>query len=67
LLHAIRIATAGDALLDPGMSRRLTETYVQRAPAANTHELDSLTMRERDRLQAVIYGYEHRMVRPGTR
>jgi hypothetical protein len=67
LLHAIRTATAGDALLDPGMSRRLTETYVQRAPAASTHELDSLTMRERDRIQAVIHDYEHGVVRPGTR
>ena len=106
LLHAIRTATAGDALLDPGLTRRLIETYVQRAPAAATDELDALTARERevlveiirgrsnaeigatlflaettvkthvasilrklrlrDRLQAVIYGYEHGVVRPGT-
>jgi DNA-binding NarL/FixJ family response regulator len=106
LLHAIRTATSGDALLDPGLTRRLIETYVQRAPAASTPELDMLTARERevlvemirgrsnaeigatlflaettvkthvasilrklglrDRLQAVIYGYEHGVVRPNS-
>lgn len=104
LLHAVRTATSGDALLDPGLTRRLIETYVQRAPAASTPELDTLTARERDvlgevirgrsnaeigaalfmaettvkthvasilrklglrdRLQAVIYGYEHGIARP---
>jgi DNA-binding NarL/FixJ family response regulator len=105
LLHAIRTATTGDALLDPGLTRRLIETYVQRTPAASTDELNKLTARERDvlievihgksnaeigaalfmaettvkshvaailrkldlrdRLQVVIYGYEHGVVRPG--
>jgi DNA-binding NarL/FixJ family response regulator len=106
LLHAIRTATSGDALLDPGLTRRLIEAYVQRAPAASTPQLDTLTARERevlvemirgrsnaeigaalylaettvkthvasilrklglrDRLQAVIYGYEHGVVRPNA-
>ncbi|NJC73928.1 response regulator transcription factor [Planosporangium thailandense] len=104
LLHAIRTATSGDALLDPGLTRRLIETYVRRAPASSDATA-ALTGRERDvlielirgrsnaeiagrlrlaettvkthvaailrklglrdRLQAVIYGYEHGLVRPG--
>jgi DNA-binding NarL/FixJ family response regulator len=106
LLHAVRTATAGDALLDPGLTRRLIDTYVQRSPASSdTSAVTALTERERevlielirgrsnaeiatrlflaettvkthvaavlrklglrDRLQAVIYGYEHGLVRPG--
>jgi DNA-binding NarL/FixJ family response regulator len=102
----VRTATAGDALLDPGLTRRLIDTYVQRSPASSdTSAVTALTERERevlvelirgrsnaeiatrlflaettvkthvaavlrklglrDRLQAVIYGYEHGLVRPG--
>jgi DNA-binding NarL/FixJ family response regulator len=104
LLHAVRTATSGDALLDPGLTRRLIETYVQRAPAV-PDATAALTQREhevlielirghsnaeigarlylaettvkthvatilrklglRDRLQTIIYGYEHGIVRPG--
>jgi DNA-binding NarL/FixJ family response regulator len=104
LLHAVRTASAGDALLDPVLTRRLIETYVARAPASSD-VIASLTGRERDvllemvrgrsnaeigarlylaettvkthvasvlhklglrdRLQAVIYGYERGIVRPG--
>jgi DNA-binding NarL/FixJ family response regulator len=105
LLHAVRTATTGDALLDPGLTRRLIETYMRHAPPAGTDATAALTERERevllemvrgrsnaqiagrlflaettvkthvaailrklglrDRLQAVIYGYEHGLVRPG--
>ncbi|GAA4246313.1 response regulator transcription factor [Dactylosporangium darangshiense] len=104
LLHAIRTATSGDALLDPVLTRRLIETYVKR-PVAPSDATATLTARERevlvelvrgrsnaaigarlylaettvkthvaailrklglrDRLQAVIYGYEHGIIHPG--
>ena len=105
LLHAVRTATAGDALLDPGLTRRLIESYVRRSPPSGADATATLTKRERDvllemvrgrsntqiatrlylaettvkthvaailrklglrdRLQAVIYGYEYGLVRPG--
>jgi DNA-binding NarL/FixJ family response regulator len=105
LLHAVRTATAGHALLDPGLTRRLIETFVRRAPHTDADATTPLTERERevlvemvrgrsnaeiatrlflaettvkthvaailrklglrDRLQAVIFGYEHGLVRPG--
>jgi DNA-binding NarL/FixJ family response regulator len=105
LLHAVRTATAGDALLDPGLTRRLIESYVRQRPRSAADPAAGLTERERevliemirgrsnqeiavrlylaettvkthvaailrklglrDRLQAVIYGYEHGLVQPG--
>jgi DNA-binding NarL/FixJ family response regulator len=108
LIDAIHVAAAGDALLDPLVTRRLiaTLTTAPTTPAATTPaELNQLTMRERqvlnllargqsnaeiadtltvgdatvkthvarvlmklqlrDRVQAVIYAYEHGLVRPG--
>jgi DNA-binding NarL/FixJ family response regulator len=105
LLHAVRTATTGDALLDPGLTRRLIEAYVRRPSPDDPGATGALTNREydvlvemirgrsnaeigtrlflaestvkthvaavlrklglRDRLQAVIYGYEHGLVRPG--
>ena len=106
LVHAIRVVAAGEALLDPGITRRLISEFVTRPPViADTSELSSLTDRERevlvelarggsnmeiaerlyvseatvkthvgrllmklavrDRVQAVIYAYEHGVVRPG--
>jgi DNA-binding NarL/FixJ family response regulator len=104
LLHAVRTATAGDALLDPGLTRRLIENHVRHSPPSGTDATGTLTERERDallemirglsnteiatrlflaettvkthvaailrklglrdRLQAVIYGYEHGLIRP---
>ena len=34
LLHAVRTAAAGEALLDPTVTRRLIETYVRRPSSA---------------------------------
>jgi DNA-binding NarL/FixJ family response regulator len=105
LLHAVRTATTGDALLDPGLTRRLIQRYVRERPPPAADLAGALTERERevltemirghsnqeigarlylaettvkthvaailrklglrDRLQAVIYGYEHGLVRPG--
>jgi DNA-binding NarL/FixJ family response regulator len=49
LLHAVRVVAAGDALLSPGVTRRLVAEFAQRSrqPHAAT-ELDVLTERERE-------------------
>ncbi len=105
LVHAIRVVAAGDALLDPAITRRLIGEFVRQSPAAEPPALATLTERERevlvelarggsnaeiagrlfvseatvkthvarllmklavrDRVQAVIYAYEHGVVRPG--
>jgi DNA-binding NarL/FixJ family response regulator len=110
LLHAVRTAARGEALLDPGVTRRLVEQHVRRLPAATgglPEQLRGLTGREhdvlrelvrgrsnaeiaaalylgettvkthvasvlrklglRDRVQAVILGYETGLIRPGDR
>ena len=49
LLQAVRVVAAGDALLSPGVTRRLVAEFAQRSrqPHAST-ELDVLTERERE-------------------
>jgi DNA-binding NarL/FixJ family response regulator len=49
LLQAVRVVAAGDALLSPGVTRRLVAEFAQRSrqPHAAT-ELDVLTERERE-------------------
>jgi DNA-binding NarL/FixJ family response regulator len=107
LLHAVRTAARGEALLDPRLTRRVVEAYVRRPPptAGVPAPLRRLTPREldvfrvmaqglsnaeiaralhlgettvkghvaavlrklglRDRVQAVVLGYESGLVRPG--
>jgi DNA-binding NarL/FixJ family response regulator len=49
LLRGVRAVVAGDALLSPGITRRLIEEYAQRAKEpAGLPELDRLTDRERE-------------------
>ncbi|RKR93019.1 LuxR family two component transcriptional regulator [Micromonospora pisi] len=49
LLHGIRIAARGDALLSPAITRKLINEYVSRPPHhSRTAELDVLTNRERE-------------------
>jgi DNA-binding NarL/FixJ family response regulator len=49
LVHAVRAAARGDALLSPGVTRRLVEEFATRAKdPAPTHELERLTDRERE-------------------
>jgi DNA-binding NarL/FixJ family response regulator len=106
LVQAIRVVAAGDALLDPAVTRRVIEEF-SRTPthAARPAEVGRLTERElevlhlvarslsnaeiaatlviseatvkthvarvldklalRDRVQAVVYAYEHGLIRPG--
>lgn len=49
LLRAIRVVASGDALLSPGITRRLVEEYAQRSkePVADAR-LEALTERERE-------------------
>ena len=60
LLHAVRTVAAGDALLDPGATRRLIEAYVVAAaaqPETTTTPLHgALTARETEILRLVAAG-----------
>ena len=50
LVHAVRVAAAGDALLAPAVTRRLIDQAVRTAvrPAPSAYRLDVLTQRERE-------------------
>jgi DNA-binding NarL/FixJ family response regulator len=49
LVTAVRVVAAGDALISPGMTRRLVEEFAARAkPRRPAAELDVLTERERE-------------------
>jgi DNA-binding NarL/FixJ family response regulator len=58
LLEAIRIVHAGEALLDPAITRKLIEEFVKRPATteAAPAELDVLTPREREVLALVARG-----------
>jgi DNA-binding NarL/FixJ family response regulator len=58
LVHAIRVVAAGDALLSPGITRRLIADLVSRARPARNHQemLIALTGREREVLAQVAAG-----------
>ncbi len=58
LVHAVRLARAGDALLAPAITRRLVERFVLQdtGSAALHRDLSVLTPREREVLQALGTG-----------
>ncbi len=58
LVHAVRTVAAGDALLDPALTRKLMDEFTRRpAPGARTPErLSGLTDREIDVLRLVARG-----------
>jgi DNA-binding NarL/FixJ family response regulator len=59
LIEAVRTVARGDALLDPGATRRLIEAYVQAQPADPAPALalpDSLTTRELEILTLIAGG-----------
>jgi DNA-binding NarL/FixJ family response regulator len=57
LLHAIRVAARGDALLSPAITRKLITEFIARAPAAEASAgLEVLTSREREVVALVAGG-----------
>ncbi|MFF2569842.1 response regulator [Streptomyces sp. NPDC058084] len=57
LLRAVRAVVAGDALLSPGVTRRLIEEFAARSkPPARAGGLDELTEREREVMALVGIG-----------
>jgi DNA-binding NarL/FixJ family response regulator len=57
LVHAVRVVTAGDALLSPGVTRRLVAEFAERAKEPGpAPALDLLTDREREVMGLVAEG-----------
>lgn len=56
LVAAIRVISAGEALLAPSITRRLIEEFARRAPTASRAELGELTDREREVLVLMARG-----------
>jgi len=58
LVAAVRVVAAGDALIDPSVTRRLISrfTLAARAPGPAPPDFDELTPRERDVLRLVARG-----------
>jgi DNA-binding NarL/FixJ family response regulator len=58
LLHGIRVVAGGEALLSPGLTRRLIARLTERAvvPRVNAHVLDQLTAREKEIVGLVALG-----------
>jgi DNA-binding NarL/FixJ family response regulator len=48
LLHGVRVAARGEALLSPGITRRLIDDYVSRRPDPLPVDVPELTNRERE-------------------
>jgi len=57
LLRAVRVVAQGEALLSPGVTRRLIGEFARRArPGRSMRELDRLTSREREIVALVAEG-----------
>jgi DNA-binding NarL/FixJ family response regulator len=57
LVHAVRVVAGGDALLSPGVTRRLIEEFAVRSgPARDPGDLAALTDREREVVALVAGG-----------
>jgi DNA-binding NarL/FixJ family response regulator len=57
LVHAVRVVAAGDALLSPGVTKRLVAEFAERAKEpGSTPALDVLTDREREVMRLVAEG-----------
>jgi DNA-binding NarL/FixJ family response regulator len=56
LLAAVRVAARGDALLSPGVTRKLISEFVKRTPPRTAIGLEQLTNREREVMALVAKG-----------
>src|SRR5690242_20249711 len=58
LLHGIRVVAGGEALLSPGLTRRLVARLTERTalPRLNPQALDQLTAREKEIVGLVAHG-----------
>ncbi|MDQ0955560.1 DNA-binding NarL/FixJ family response regulator [Streptomyces phaeochromogenes] len=72
LLHAVRVAARGDALLAPSITRKLIHRYVAQPPPASTAALEELTSREREAVALAARGLsndqiaDHMVISPMT-
>lgn len=55
LVHAVRVVTAGEALLSPSITRKLIAEFTSR-PAPSTMQLEVLTTREQETLKLISRG-----------
>lgn len=64
LVHAVRVVAAGDALLSPGITRRMIEQFAARRPRAprDAALLTQLTDREREVLMLIAQGRSNKEV-----
>ncbi|TDB94341.1 response regulator transcription factor [Actinomadura sp. 7K534] len=56
LVHSVRVAARGDALLAPSITRRLIDRYVAQPRTASGTGLQELTQREREAVALVAHG-----------
>jgi DNA-binding NarL/FixJ family response regulator len=61
LIDAIRVIASGDALLAPGVTRRVIEQFARMpgVPTAPSHEVESLTTRELEVLKLLARGFSN--------
>src|SRR5215216_4234791 len=59
LIAAIRTVAAGDALLSPGVTKRVIKRYARSLRPVPPVELDELTGRERDVLRLIAQGFSN--------
>jgi len=65
LLHAIRTVAAGNAYLDPSLTRKVMGGYVSRAESVRGEAKGDLTDREEEVLRLISFGYSNKEI--GTR
>jgi DNA-binding NarL/FixJ family response regulator len=72
LLHAVRVAARGDALLAPSITRKLIDRYVAQPSPSSSAALEELTSREREAVALAAQGLsnariaDHMVISPMT-